>query len=674
MNINDLNRYRASAIPGILTSLLLAAALTIPPGQARAFPAESVDPAIHLPPDNAAQVTTEFLARNFANAFELALNSPGDTLTLKIEGEVEFPIPIPDVPPGLFNGGIQVALTPEIKVVEDPEHSITYYEFALERSRGLSFGASIPDMPKGTDASGKLTVSSSTREVFRFNSPADAARGVMDYLLLQGLWQQMNSFESVGIDLSQVADFTRKVRSYFADLTGVDFTLSRDDALKALNAARVSLQAAETGVAAASRSLEEAYKVFNAAHAVQAAARQKLVDAQRKVNAARTALNACARFCLTRKAALTAANGVLNVARNAAAKASLALNAAETGVSTASGRLDQAKTSFDQASLAVAQAERQLTLLPEDASVDPFEIALDRIVKGVEFLNRSHQGTEVAFSTGVALDAKAACIAAAGATSARAIKLAVNDIDHTIAVAINTVIESSGQVSLPNWANAMGVELGTHTGIEYELVFALNGETQRYELKDQGTLKIGDELKGIASGGKDFCSSVFNYDVNVMAGVGVAPTLEFKPGEGAADLGSNLQGVIDLRPVIEVVQDFPNINPRALADAAATAMDSLHTDQLIGALSQVRPMPLKITFNRIAGVRAKVNGGSDKLLKGGLKLSAVWSDYGDTVDLSDMTVADFADRVLNGAEGLADTADTVVTITGEAYQDLDAMF
>ena len=255
--------------PGILTSLLLAATLTIPPGQARAFPAESVDPAIHLPPNQAVQVTTEFLARNFANAFELALNSPGDTLTLKIEGEVEFPIPIPDVPPGLFNGGIQVAVTPEIKLVEDQEHSVNYYEVAFERAEGFSFGASIPDMPKGTDASGKVTVSSSTREVFRFKSPADAARGMMDFMLLQGLWQQMKTFESAGIDLSQVADFTRKVRSYFADLTGVDFTLSRDDALKALNAARVSLQVAETGVAAASRSLEEAYKVFTAAHAVQ---------------------------------------------------------------------------------------------------------------------------------------------------------------------------------------------------------------------------------------------------------------------------------------------------------------------------------------------------------------------------------------------------------------------
>jgi hypothetical protein len=674
MKINTLNKYSAAAKPGILSSLLLATALTVPSGQARAFPAESLDPAIHLPPDQAAQVTTEFLARNFANAFERALNSPGDTLTLKIEGEVEFPIPIPDMPPGLFNGGIQLAVTPEIKVVEGQGNSEPYYEVAFERAQGLSFGASLPDMPEGTDASGKVTVSSSTREVFRFSSPADAARGMMDYMLLQGLWQEMKTFESAGIDLSQVADFTRKVRSYFVDLTGVDFTLSRDDALKALNAARVSLQAAETGVAAASRSLEEAYKVFTAATAVQAAVQQKLADAQGKVNTARTALNACARFCLTKKAALTAANGALNVARNAAAKAGVALSAARTGVATAGDRLDQATAALDRASLAVTQAERQLALLPEDVSIDPFEIALTRLVEGVEFLNRSHQGTEVAFSRGVSVDAKAVCKAAAGATSARTIKLAVNDIDQTIAVAISAVNESSGQVSLPDWAEAAGVELGTRTGIEYELVFALGSETQRYELQDQGTLRIGAGLKGIASGGKDFCSKVFNYDVNVMAGAGVAPTLEFKPGEGAADLGSNLRGAIDLTPVIEAVQGFPNIDPRALADAVASTLESLDTDQLIGALSQVRPLPLKIAFNRIAGVRANVNGGSDKLLKGGVKLSAVWSDYGDPVDLSDMTVADFADRVLNGAAGLADTADSIVAITGEAYQELDAMF
>lgn len=674
MKINTLNRYSAPAKPGILTSLLLTAALIVPPGQSRAFPAESVDPAIHLPPDQAAPVTTEFLARNFANAFDLALNSPGDTLTLKIEGEVEFPIPIPDVPPGLFNGGIQLALTPEIKVVEDQVHSVTYYEVAFERAQGISFGASLPDMPEGTDASGKVTVSSSTREVFRFNSPADAARGMMDIMLLQGLWQEMKTFESAGIDLSQVADFTRKVRAYFVDLTGVDFTLSRDDALKALNAARVSMQAAETGVAVASRSLEEAYKVFTAAHTVQTAVQQRLVDAQRKVNAARNALNACARFCLTKKTALTVANSALNVARNAAAKASIALSAARTGVTTAGDRLDQATAALDQANLAVTQAERQLALLPEDASIDPFEIALTRLVEGVEFLNRSHQGSEVAFSRGVSVDAKAVCMAAAGGSSARAIKLAINDIDHTIALAINAVNESSVQASLPEWAKDMGVELGTHTGIEYELVFALNNETQRYELKDQGTLKIGAELKGLAAGGKDFCSKVFNYDVNVMAGAGVTPTLEFKPGEGAAALGSELRGAIDLTPVIGLLQGFPNINPRALADAVASTLESLDTDQLIGALSQIQPLPLTIAFNRIAGVRANVNGGSDKILKGGVKLSAVWSDYGDPVDLSDMTVADFADRVLNGGEGLADTADSIVTITEEAYQELDAMF
>ena len=63
MKINTLKRHSAPIIPGILTSLLLAAVLAIPPGQARAFPAESVDPAIHLPPNQAVQVTTEFLAR-----------------------------------------------------------------------------------------------------------------------------------------------------------------------------------------------------------------------------------------------------------------------------------------------------------------------------------------------------------------------------------------------------------------------------------------------------------------------------------------------------------------------------------------------------------------------------------------------------------------------------------
>lgn len=145
MKINTLTRSATSAKPGILTILLLATVLSIPLGQAQAFPSNSVDSSIHLPANQAIQVTTEFLARNFANAFGMVLNSPGDTLTLKIEGGVEFPIPIPGVPPGILNGGIQVSLTPEIKFVT--KDGVTFYEVSLELAKGMSFGASIPDMP-----------------------------------------------------------------------------------------------------------------------------------------------------------------------------------------------------------------------------------------------------------------------------------------------------------------------------------------------------------------------------------------------------------------------------------------------------------------------------------------------------------------------------------------------
>jgi hypothetical protein len=146
-----------------LAALSLATALNMPLGQVQAFSPYSVDPAIHLPQDRAVQVTTEFLSRNFANAFEMALNSPGDTITLKVEGEVERPIPIPYVPPGIFNDGMQVAVAPEVTVDEDD--SETYYLVSLELAQGLSFGASLPKMPEGADASGKVTLSTTSDEI-----------------------------------------------------------------------------------------------------------------------------------------------------------------------------------------------------------------------------------------------------------------------------------------------------------------------------------------------------------------------------------------------------------------------------------------------------------------------------------------------------------------------------
>jgi hypothetical protein len=122
------------------------------------------------------------------------------------------------------------------------------------------------------------------------------------------------------------------------------------------------------------------------------------------------------------------------------------------------------------------------------------------------------------------------------------------------------------------------------------------------------------------------------------------------------------------------VQEFPNIAPRALAEAVTSTVETLDADRLIGAIEQIHPLPLKIAFSRVAGVRANINGGSDKILKGGVKLSAIWSDSGDTVDLSDMTVADFTDRVLDGGEGLVDIAESAVTLIQEAYGELDAVF
>ncbi len=656
------------------TVILLSIVLSLCTGRVQAFPAELLNPDLHLPPNQAIQAGAELLAGNIANALTTALNSNDDKITLKIARNIEFPIPIPGVPPGIFNGGVSTSVTPEIKRVVDARSGISYYEVSFERQQGLSFGASLPDMPKNTDASAKASMAISSKDVFRFNTPADVATGILDYILLKGLWQQMQPFQAMGIDLHNVADFSQAVRSYFATLTGIDFAISRDEAIKTLHLAEVSLHLAQFAIGPVNQALTDTTGVYNVAARIYTAAQQRLSSAQRRYYEARASLNACVNFCTAKRLALDSATVALTTARNLAQRSLAALTTAKTALATAQARLVEANLKLDQARSALMQAQRQLAMLPADASVDPFSVVLNGIVDGVDMLNRSYQGYEAVFTKGLALDAQAACLAAVGINAARAFKIANNSLDNTVTVEFSFIRDLSANFDVPTSVQESNVAFKRSTGINYKLVFALNDASQRYELQDQGTLKINAGLDLTQSGGVGFCSSPITFGVDVMAGVAVLPELEFKPGEQVMAFAGNLQGVINLTPVVDIVQGFPQINPHDLVNAVGSTVASFDNDTLIAALAQVRPLPLKISFLRTTGLQAKISGGSDKILKGGVSLSAIWTDNGNPVDLTGMTVADFVASAVDGSVDLAAFIERLTVITADAYQELDAAF
>lgn len=674
MNTHVINRKTRSAKQSLAAALMLGAALSLPLGNAQAFSQESFDPNIHLPANQSVQVATELLSLNLSNAFERVLNSAGDKITLNIEGNIEFPIPIPYVPPGIFNGGVQVAVTPEIKRVARETGGADYYEVSLKRAQGISFGASLPDMPDGTDVSVSETLSQSTVETFRFNTPADVARGIVHYMLLKGLWEEMREWQSMGLDTHEAADMVLTLRGYFADLTGIDFRLDRDEVLAALQAAKLSLQAAEKGVAVAGAVLAQADKAYGAADYANRVAKQRLSAAQRRVNSARASLNACKRFCYPKRVALNVASRALSVARTVANNRNARLSVAVSAVEKARDAEQLATTQLNAARAAVEQTQQQVARLPEDTALDFFGIAVNKLTSALDFLDQSYQGFEVEYSKESAIEASASCYLGGGLNRGRALKVSVNELEDSLSIGFSAQRDSAVHANLPGSVKTAGVELKSGAGVEYELVFVRNKDTQRYEVKDLGNLKVLVGLAGIASKGYQLCTSPFSFDVKALAGAAVTPTLEIKLGHQASELASRLQGVVDLSALINTVLAFPNIDGHALFEATTATMNSLDVDQLLDAIGQVQPLPLKISFNRSAGIRAGVKGGSDKVLKGGVKLSAVWTDFGTPIDLSDLTVADFVSRIIEGGEGLVDSSASLVDIILKAQQEMDAAF
>jgi hypothetical protein len=131
-----------------------------------------------------------------------------------------------------------------------------------------------------------------------------------------------------------------------------------------------------------------------------------------------------------------------------------------------------------------------------------------------------------------------------------------------------------------------------------------------------------------------------------------------------AEFGANATGVIDLTPIIGIID---NLGGGHLIDAVTATVQSFQIDQLINAISK-QTLPIKIKFYRIAGVKSEVNAG--KYLKCGI--SAVWNEYGKPLDLTQWTVADYVNTIFSG-DGLTAHVDDMVNVIQNAHHDSAAI-
>lgn len=672
MNIHILIKNKNAERNGFLASVILLASLVSPVGQAQALSQEAFDPAIHLPPNQTVKASTEFLQGKITDALTTVLNSPEDKITLTVAGNIEVPLPIPYVPPGIFNGGVSVEVTPEIKRVFNEKDGKTYYQASWKREAGLSVGAGIPDLPDGTDLSASASVALSNMEVFRFNSPYEAAQGIIDYMVLRGLWKQIMLMQNIGIDIRDVPGFIDGVRASVRELTGIDFRLHPDDLMRAIQAAGFALNAAEFEVNAAGLVVTKAMEAFNIALVANRATQTNLRYIQNWVNSARANLNACRRFCLSKQVALNVATRALTAARNAANVYRNALNKARTALNRAQDKLDQTIAAFDQAEQNLSNLQSQVAMLPDETVIDPFNFVLETITDRIYFLVDRHQGFEIEYIKAMSAQAKIACLAGLEVKTARVFKLTRNKFDKTLSISFNASRDNSANVSIPKLTYA-GVEFGMGANIEYEMKFSTDNERAIPELVGLGTVKVATALNGAGTAGSQFCSGPFSYNVNGVAGASISPTLEIDLSESAADMAANLQGVINVTPLVEELKAFPAINGRDIYNAVLATLQTFDVNRLTNAIA-AQSLPLTIEFNRIAGIRGKVGGGQDGVIKGELSLTAIWTDAGESVDLSEMTVGDFFSSIVEGREGVIDAAGSLANIIVNEQQEIDAAF
>lgn len=620
------------------------------------------DTATNMPKDQTVVISEALLAEELTNAFQLALNSPNDNIALSIAGKIVVPLPIPPpVPPGSLFAGVDVAKTMTIKFVED---TLIYYEVSFEKDIGLKLGAKVPALPKDNEVSAGVTSSFSTKEVFRFDNPTDAAKGMIDYFLLQGVWRSMGTLNNLGIDGTDVAGFVTDFTSHVTAMTGLNFGLTASQLNKLLDAELLLLNFRQAEVDAAQAVLSADLLLLQFLQVVVDNAQDKLNSDQRVVDnwQARFDRNNCNNISIPNRnvvvcagiiTALAEAKSVLFLADAALTLAKLDLSIQQSIVSKAQDVLDQATVALNLVQNNIIGYQNALSALPPDTLVISFNDVVTQITTALDFLMQHHAATEVTISKASSFVAKADLLGGVNAKRTKSIGLKLNN-DGTIAVAIKFTGERAVEAKLAIDVTDKG-EVKKTNEIEYTLVLVRN--SNRYKLEDKGTFKIEADLSGTLSRGLDI--------LNRKVGAGIKPILEFQPGDGFTEFGENATGVIDLMPIIGIINNLNDLEPggRELIDAVASTVQSFQIDELVNAISQ-QTLPLKIKFYRIAGIKSEIS--ATKFLKG--ETSAAWNEYGDTLDLTNMTVADYVNSIFSG-DGLTAKIDSLVTVIQNAHQE-----
>ena len=362
--------------------------------------------------------------------------------------------------------------------------------------------------------------------------------------------------------------------------------------------------------------------------------------------------------CGVDQAALTAAKVAWNTANDALNIVKSVLAAKLKIVSDVQALLDKWTSAVQAVQAQIAGLQNSLSNLPPDTVVVSVNDLITKMQDGLTFLNQNYKASSITISKATSAEAKADALGGVDAHRTRSIGFKLNHSDNTITVVIKFAGEHTLDAKLVTLASDKG-EIKDTNEIEYDLSFVQDPNTHLYGLKDKGKFTIDADLSGaIIKGGDKF---------NRKSGAGISPVLEFSPGQELTQFGANATGVIDLSPILGIIDNLGSgtVTPADLKQAVDSTVQSFNLDQLIAAISE-QTLPLTIKYYRISGLSSEL--GTNKEVTGSLKLSADWNDYGTPVDLTQMTVGDFADKIFN-KDGLSTQIDKLVAAVQSAYQD-----
>lgn len=620
------------------------------------------DPGPNLPSDQTKTITATLLADQFTKAFEQALNSNGDQINLMIEGNVKLPIDIPGVPPGVFNGGVDVSK--KVEITANLLDAGTYvYEVSFEKDAGISMGIKVPDLPAGIDVSASGTKSVSTNEVFKFSNPDDAANGMMDYLLLKALWKSMPALNAAGIDMTDITLLINNISSSITRLTGANFNLSVGQIENLLKIAQSTIPAYQAEINTAQGVLDEANSILIKAQSKVKSKQSDISTLQNGIAGDNSRIvNDCplGLACAGDLAQLAADQASLVVLNGELDTLNFALNKAQQAANYAQSGLDAANLALNQINNDIKTYQNELAMLPPDSAFTPLQFVMTYISNGINFLNDHHSETELSLVSKTSSVAKADQLGGVNANRTTSAGISV-DNKKNIVVKFKFGGEHAISANLPILSSDTG-EIDETNEIKYDLTFALDPATHKYGLADNGMITLDADLKGTIAKGSD--------PLNRTIGAGVTPTLKFHPGAELTQFGANATGVINLSPVISVINNLLGSNATDLKNAVESTIQSFNMDNLIAAISKEK-LPLTIDVYRTAGISSKLTAGNDEILTGELQLSADWNDYGVPIDLSSMTVGDFANAVFSNDGLVANVENNLITALKNAYTDLN---